>query len=1297
VGTDRKITVVTAVLNAAKDIEACILSVAGQSYPDKEHLFVDGASTDGTLDIIRRYAEKYPHISFMSEPDRGIYDAMNKGIDRALGEWIYFLGCDDLFYDDAVLADIFADESINKYDLVYGNVLWGDSGKIYDGKFSLLKLMEKNICHQAIFYSKRLFDRMGRYDTGYRIWADYLLNIRVFNDPGVNVAYRERTIARYGTSGSSSSQEDPDFVSRREEIFATIFPPEFIENRHRLQQLASECARQGHALAARDKLVAEQDEQIDKLSRRVTDGERQIVELKRLVAEKNTRIQALLNSFSWKMTAPVRRLADVASVNIARIDAAVAGLKKKLSSGRCDLPARIDSYTSWLEVNQWNQRREELLRLRLQALVNLPLLSVVMPVYNPPAEFLARAITSVTSQIYGEWELCIADDASTQGWVHDYLRKMSAGDARIKVIFRAQNGNISAATNSAAALAAGRHLVFLDQDDELTPDALGEIALYLAGRPDTDVLYSDDDKLDGAGRRFDPQFKPDWSPELLLSYMYLSHLFVVSKEMFDRVGGVRVGFEGSQDYDLALRATEQARHVGHIPLVLYHWRVLPGSTAASGDAKPASFSAGCRAVQEALDRRRIGASAYQPDWAKVAKCGIFSHAFPDTGPTVAILIPTRNRVEVLAKCIDSIKAKTRYRNYEIVVIDNESDDPATIAYLAALPDKVLRVGSSSGRFNFAEINNRAAAAVDAEFLLFLNNDTEVSSPEWLSQMVGYLQIDGVGGVGARLVFPDGRLQHAGIVHGYYNGMAGPAFKLLPSWHHGYLSYTKVARNYLAVTAACLLTRRSVFLDNGGFDAATFAVAYNDVDFCYRLVAKGLRMVYCPDAELVHHENYSRGGTDNPAEVAAFKMKYGGMRDPYYNPNLSCDDEQFAPAGSVTGTLPAAPVKALMCAFNLNHEGAPYSQFEMTRYLKDAGIVQPLVYSPVEGPLRLEYEAAGIPVAVFPHPLHGKTTATEYAAAISEFAAWITANGFELVYANTLQTFYAIAAAKEAGLPSIWNPRESEPWQTYFDFMGEAVARKALRCFQYPYKVVFVANATRNGCTPLDSRHNFTTVHNGLDLERLKKSLEPWPRPAARQELDLAEGELMLLLLGTVCERKGQLDLMEAIPLLSEEVMTRIRIFIVGDRPGDYSGLIHAALQALPESRRRQVTIVPETYNTALYYAAADIFVFTSRIESYPRVILEAMACNLPIIAAPVFGVAEQVQNNVNGLFYPPGDAAELARAISRLIEDDGERRMMAANSSLVLATLNNFQSMAEAYGRIFREAWLFGRPRGCAE
>jgi O-antigen biosynthesis protein len=954
--------------------------------------------------------------------------------------------------------------------------------------------------------------------------------------------------------------------------------------------------------------------------------------------------------------------------------------------GGFEVPRIADRYDVWLELNRFTERRAAWLKTRLASAVSLPTISIVMPVHRPDRRWFERALTTIRAQVHDHWELCLADDASGDPALAAHLRELASRDPRIKVVLRTENGNISRATNSAAALATGDFLLFMDQDDELAPDALGEIALALAGAPDADILYTDDDKIDVSGRRYAPQFKPDWSPELLLSYMYMSHAFVVRRTLFAAHGGFRTGFEGSQDYDFALRAAEHARRIVHVPLVLYHWRALPGSTASSGAAKPASFAAGERAVAEALSRRGSHGKVMRPEWAVRAGVGIFSHEFPDDGPRVALLIPTKNHRDVLARCLDSL-TRTSYRNYEVVVIDNDSDDPATRDYLARLSHRVLRISNPGPRFSFAHVNNEAARQVDADYLLFLNNDTEVRDPRWLSRMMGYAQLPGVGAVGARLLYADGRVQHAGVLHGYYDGLPGPAFKLAPATDHGYLSYAAVTRNYGAVTAACMLTPRHLFLEHGGFDGERYAVAYNDVDYGFRLEAAGYRCVYAAGAELLHHEGHSRGFSDDPRETAAYRSQYGNRYERYFNPNLSLADERFSiQPRRAFAAMPPGPVRALMCAFNLNWEGAPYSQFEMTAELKRRGILDPVVYAPADGPLRAAYESEGIAVHVAPHPLAGVTTGAEYDTALDRFATWIRTLDVGVVYGNTLQTFYAIDAAHRLALPSIWNPRESEPWRDYFRQYPDAVAARALACYAYPYRIVFVAHATADQSAALDTRHNFTVIHNGLDRRRLVAAAAGIDHATARRALGIAPTDIALLLLGTVCERKGQHDLAQALALLPDAVAQRVRSFIVGDRAGRYGAELHACVAALPEDRRSRVAIVPETGDVARFFVAADLFVCTSRVESYPRVILEAMAHGLPIVTTPVFGIREQVREDVNGLFYAPGDTAALASAIVRVVVDDALRSRFAANAVPALDSLTDFDAMVTRYGQIFKEA-----------
>lgn len=950
-----------------------------------------------------------------------------------------------------------------------------------------------------------------------------------------------------------------------------------------------------------------------------------------------------------------------------------------------------DPYNHWLEVNSWNVRRQEVLQQSLLEVHDPPKLSLVMPVFNPPVRYLQRALESVTEQVYPHWELCLANDGSTDPEIYRLLESWQAREPRLQIKHCRQNAGVSRATNAAAALARHDFLFFLDHDDELPPDALAEAALCLAREPQIDVLYSDDDKIDGEGRRFDPHFKPDWSPELLLSYMYLSHLFGVRRDLYNAVGGMRAGYEGSQDYDLALRVTERTSRVGHIPKILYHWRVLPGSTALSGNEKPYSFEAGRRAVQEAFARRGLDAMVRHPHWAAQGGCGIFTHEFPDSGPSVAIIIPTKNRRKMLKACLHSL-AKTSYQNYRVYVIDNDSDDPDTLDYLRGLPWPVWRLSNPGGDFNFSYLINCAAAKVSEDYLLFLNNDVEVISPAWLSQMVGYLGIPGVGAVGARLLFPDGRVQHAGVLHGMHQGKPGGAFKLIPGHDWGYWAYAKVARNYAAVTAACMLTKRSLFQQLGGFDEQDFAVAYNDVDYCYRLLDSGHRMVYCPTAELLHREGASRSRVDHLAEEVGFLQKYRQRYDPYYNCNLTLEEGDFSVNSRTSAPVSLRPIRALICTHNLNLEGAPYFLLELTLSLRDRGIIAPIIHSPVDGPLRQEFEGANIPVWISTVPFAAGGSLEDHNKFLVDFAQEIATRDIELLLGNTLLAYYAIAAAGRLNLPSLWHIHESDPGQ-HLKNLPKVAARELLKCLALPYQVVFCSEATRALYRHLNEHNNFLTLHNVLNYERFARFLQPWSRERARRELGLGPEEVMVLSLGTVCKRKGQKDLLAAGHRLDADTWRQAKFFLVGDRMNDYSKKIHALRFSLPQNRQNRVAIVPETRDVGLYYQAADVFLCTSRNESFPRVILEAMYCRLPIITTPVFGVVEMLRNGCNALFYDPGNSQQLAELLTTMIHDPDRRRQLGENAALGLSALPDYGEMLTSYGQLFREAFLSGKPR----
>ncbi|MDQ3288178.1 MAG: glycosyltransferase family 2 protein [Pseudomonadota bacterium] len=536
-----------------------------------------------------------------------------------------------------------------------------------------------------------------------------------------------------------------------------------------------------------------------------------------------------------------------------------------------------------------------LLEARTRGLEAGPLISVLLPVYETPEVWLKRCIDSVRAQAYPKWELCVVDDASPSPHVLRILHAYARRDPRIKVMRRDENGHIARASNSALQMAQGSYIGLLDHDDELRPHALLEMADAIAKHPGVGLLYSDEDKIDAEGRRFHPNFKPDWNPDLLLSQNYVCHFTVVETALARRVGGFRAGFEGSQDHDLFLRCTSQLQpaQIHHVPKVLYHWRAITGSTALERGSKDYAAAAGARAVEDLLAKTAPGASVeelahghYRVRWP-----------LPTMPPKVSIIVPTRDRADLLRTCVESVLGTTCYPDLELVVVDNQSSEPEALEYLESLRSVAqVRVLEFDAPFNYSAINNWAVDQCSGDVVCLLNNDIEVLSGDWLRELVSQALRPGIGAVGALLYYPDRSIQHAGVILGL-GGVANHIYTGQAAGYPGHGARALVAQNLSAVTGACLVTRRAVYQQIGGLDER-LQVAFNDIDFCLRLREAGYRNVWTPFAELLHHESASRGRDESPekrerflGEVRYMESRWGDwlQGDPAYNRNLSLND------------------------------------------------------------------------------------------------------------------------------------------------------------------------------------------------------------------------------------------------------------------------------------------------------------------------------------------------------------------------------------------------------------------------
>jgi glycosyltransferase involved in cell wall biosynthesis len=578
-------------------------------------------------------------------------------------------------------------------------------------------------------------------------------------------------------------------------------------------------------------------------------------------------------------------LKNVSSAHVAKLKRRAKRILRREQSEK-------KAYKKWIAKNEnWDF---DVVKNEIKAFKYQPTISILMPVYNAPIRWLEKCIESVLEQVYPKLELCIADDKSTDPEIKKVLEKYAAKDSRVKVVYRTENGHISKATNSALEIATGDFAALLDNDDELSNVALYEVVKALNENPELDLIYSDEDKIDTKGNRFEPAFKPDYSPDLLLGTNYISHLGVYRTSILKEIGGFRHEFVGAQDFDLVLRFVEktQPNKIKHIPKVLYYWRVLPTSTAANQGSKMYAFEAGRKAVEEALERRGLKGTVNH-----AAGYGLYDVKYDVlTYDLVSIIIPTRDGFYDMKRCLSSIVEKTTYSNYEIIIADNGSKDEKLFElyeeFKIKLGDK-FKVEVIDIPFNYSQINNIAATLASGKYYLFLNNDTEVISPDWIDTMVSFEQFDRIGCVGAKLYYPNHAIQHAGVVVGL-GGVAGHPHHMFVQGEFGYFGRLEINVNYSAVTAACVMVKATDFHEVKGFDEE-LSVAYNDVDLSLKIMELGRDNVWLHGVELFHYESQTRGYDVSPEKKARlekesnlFSSKWQKYidADPHYNINLT---------------------------------------------------------------------------------------------------------------------------------------------------------------------------------------------------------------------------------------------------------------------------------------------------------------------------------------------------------------------------------------------------------------------------
>jgi GT2 family glycosyltransferase/glycosyltransferase involved in cell wall biosynthesis len=972
----------------------------------------------------------------------------------------------------------------------------------------------------------------------------------------------------------------------------------------------------------------------------------------------------------------------------------------------------LASYERWRANNTLTPKlmtkmRQDAERLRREKGVKI---SIVVPVYNTPSHLLKEMLDSVTSQIYPDWELCIADDASSVPHVKAMLEQAAQADTRIKVVYRSENGHFVKATNSALEMAEGEYIALLDHDDLLSADALLQVAECVAKFPTVDWIYTDEDKIDESGHHYDPQMKGEWSPEMALTHNYTHHLTVIRRSLVTAIGGLRTDFKGAQDLDLFLRVSEHTTsdRIKHIAQVCYHWRSHPESTASDGKQKEYIFQSAHRAIEEAIARRGLRAKPFLPRIAQQYGLCLYQLRWDSSliaENPVTIIIPTKDRIDLLKRCLASLLKTLDPQFVKLIIINDRSVEPETETYLQKLQeDRIFdcRVLSSDQPedegFNYAYLMNRALDYIETDYILHLNNDVEAISPGWLEDMVGWMSIAGVGVVGAKLLYPNQTIQHAGVVIGPHDGLADHLFLGLPQKEVGYLCLPHGARNVAAVTGACLLTSTHLYRELGGFDQENFAVQYNDVDYCLRVLQAGKRVVYTPQACLIHQTSASRKDNYNHEEHLNFLKLYGNFQDPFWNESLDINSMFMGinPHRFIHGNRVKSP-SIVIITHNLNYEGAPLMIYELAKYLKVQKQCSISFLSLQDGPLKARLEDLKIPVIItseLANIYEQEVVALE--PILKRLGKEVNIKQFDLVIGNTLQSFWGIYLAHIFNLPSLWYIHESTSLELFSQAFKPCIQSIIRNCFVTAARTVFVADATRQLFHQLDREDRFRVIYGGINLQEIEEFRQNHNRDELRAKYGLLDDQIVISILGTTCERKGQHIFVQALKQLASldpEIFAKVRGLVVGGRKGKYLDFLNNKITSL--SLESQVQIYMETKNIYEFFSITDIFVCASSEESFPRVILEAMAFELKIVSTDVFGIKEMIIDNQEGYLIKPNNPQELAEAIRFCTTNPEHSALLARNGAIkVNRCFGNKQLLEKNFALIQETVLLSGGTEG---
>ncbi len=952
--------------------------------------------------------------------------------------------------------------------------------------------------------------------------------------------------------------------------------------------------------------------------------------------------------------------------------------------------ATEDPYAAWVRANALTPPLRRALGQAAAALADGPSFTVLVDTRDATPAQLAEFAASLEAQLHPRWEAWFVGAEAPR-----------RADPRFKSERTNGPKDFLRALNAAAHQGTGTLLTLLPGHSRLSPDALLEVAERFARSPALELVYTDEDRMDDAGRRHDPDFKPGWSPALALSGLFPGHLSVVRRETFLARGSFRDGTEHIAWFDLLLRLGDRLAEgqVAHVPLVCHHARA---SVPVTTDLAHPSVEQARIALVDTMKRRDWAAAPFLPEIAHHRRIRCHQLKWDRTILSrlqVTIVIPTRDRLHLLQECVELLDETVDWRYVKLIIVDDHSRDADAVRYLDAIQKRndllctVVRPADRAAPFNYSHLVNLALPHLDTPLVLHLNNDVNALERGWLEEMVGWFTLSDVGVVGAKLVYPDKSLNHTGIVIGPHGGLADTPYAKVPEAEIPGLSWHAAAREVSAVTGACLLTRTDLYRQLGGFDEPELGVAFNDVDYCLRVRAAGRRVLYTPQAKLMHWGSATRGVTFDEAEHVAFLRRYPSYRDPYFSPHLALDGSRLRCRGAHHARPErAGRLRLLLLSHNLNLEGAPLFLLEYATYLvREAGFHVEVLASR-DGPLRPAYEALGAPITVIDsEPIFSAETEERFHEAVADVMHKLDWDGIDLVVCNTLVSFWGVHMARRADKPSVFYIHESTSIFRFFENMMRLHLHPLVHeAFQTVTRAFFLCQATRAYYEDDNLHGNFRLVPSWIRLDVIEEFRRAHTRAELRRKHGFADDEVVIANIGTVCERKGQHTFIRALDHFNHHYGDRakFRFVLVGARPGIFLDLLKRDIALLG---LKNLTLIPETKEVFDFFVLADMFVCTSYEESFPRVVMEAMAFRTPIVSTDTHGIVDLIGQRQDGYLVKPGEVEGLSRMMWTCLAKERSGKSLAPTAYSKVLRYYDYTKVLPHHVALAREAFLAHR------